>query len=82
MTLDSDTEALIRKRMRDRGVSFKQALNDAIREGLAGGPRAARSRFRTETADLGVPALSLDRALTLAGDLEDEELVRRMRAGK
>ncbi len=67
--------------MRERGVSFKQALNDAIREGLA--PQTGvGDRFRTETADLGLPAVNLDRALALAGELEDEELVRRSRAGK
>jgi len=82
VTLDSDTEALLRKRMRDRGVSFKQALNDAIREGLTRQPRTARAPFRTATADLGLPGVNLDRALALAGELEDEELVRRMRAGK
>ena len=82
VTLDSDTEALIRKRMRERGVSFKQALNDAIREGLAPDWGVAAEAFRTETADLGLPAVNLDRALALAGELEYEELVRRMRAGK
>jgi hypothetical protein len=34
-TLDPDTERLIRNIMRERGVSFKQALNDAIRAGFA-----------------------------------------------
>ncbi len=81
VTLDPDTEALVRKRMHDRGISFKQALNDAIREGLAPDPVAARA-FRTQTADLGLAAVNLDRALALAGELEDEELVRRMRSGK
>lgn len=81
VTLDSDTEALLRERMQARGISFKEALNDAIREGLAP-PRAVGTPFRTETADLGLPAVNLDRALVLAGELEDEELVRRMRSGK
>ena len=80
VTLDADTEALIRRRMREHGVSFKQALNDAIREGLA--PTSPKRRFRTATADLGLPAVGLDRALDLAAALEDEELVRKMRAGK
>jgi hypothetical protein len=80
VTLDADAEALLRKRMRERGVSFKRALNDAIRESLAGTP--ARKGFRTQTADLGLPAVNLDHALRLAADLEDEELVRKMRAGK
>lgn len=82
MTLDPDTAALIRKRMAERGVSFKQALNDAIREGLALRAGDPTTRFHTETADLGLPAVNLDRALALLGELEDEELVRRTRAGK
>jgi type II secretory pathway component PulF len=80
VTLDADTEALVRRRMRERGVSFKQAVNDAIREGATG--RTGRSTFRTETAALGQPAVNLDRALQLAAELEDEELVRKMRVGK
>ncbi|WP_300008893.1 hypothetical protein [Pseudonocardia sp.] len=76
VTLDADTAALVQQRMRDRGVSFKQALNDAIREGAA----ATRGTpFVTETADLGTPTVNLDRALVLAGELEDDELVRKLR---
>jgi hypothetical protein len=77
VTLDDDVEQLVRRRMAERQVSFKKALNDAIREGAAGRP--ARRQFTTRTADLGVPAVNLDRALQLAADLEDEELVRRQR---
>jgi hypothetical protein len=80
VTLDPDAEALLRRRMRERGVSFKVALNDAIRAGLAGSPPGRP--FRTPTADLGRPAVNLDRALQLAGELEDEELVRKRRVGK
>lgn len=80
VTLDADTEALVRKRMRERGVSFKQALNDAIREGVI--RAATRERFRTRTARLGLPSVNLDKALQLAAELEDEELLRKSRAGK
>jgi hypothetical protein len=79
VTLDPDAAALVQRRMRERGVSFKQALNDAIRAGAA---RTEPAEFRTEPADLGVPAVNLDRALQVAADLEDDELIRRMRAGK
>lgn len=79
VTLDPDTESALRGVMAERGVSFKQALNDAIRAGLS--PRA-RVPFETRPRHLGVPTVNLDRALTLAGELEDEELVRRMRAGE
>ncbi|MBI2704878.1 MAG: antitoxin [Actinobacteria bacterium] len=79
VTLDPDTEQLVRKRMAERNVSFKVALNDAIREGLAR-PRR-RASFRTPTAALGLPTVNLDRALQLASELEDEELVRKQRRG-
>ncbi len=79
VTLDSDVEQLIRRRMRERGQSFKEALNDAVREGVLAPKR--RLRFQTETAPMGEPTVSLDRALQLAGDLEDEDLIRRMRSG-
>lgn len=76
MTLDPDTEQLVRRRMAERKVSFKQALNDAIREGAQAG---SRPPFRTAPASMGRPTVNLDRALQLAGDLEDEELVRKAR---
>lgn len=79
VTLDADTEALLRRRMRERGVSFKEALNDAIRAGLGG---VDRPRFRTATAPMGTPAVNLDRALRLAADLEDDELIRKVQMGK
>jgi len=80
VTLDPDAEALIRRRMREQGVSFKVAVNDAIREGLVGQRRGPD--FRTPTAALGQPQVNLDRALQLAAELEDEELLRKQRLGK
>ncbi|WP_101951206.1 antitoxin [Mycobacterium sp. 3519A] len=79
VTLDDDTLAVVRRRMRERGVSFKEALNGAIRDGAQG--RASPAAFVTRTADLGVPSVNLDRALQLAAELEDEELLRRQRRG-
>jgi hypothetical protein len=81
VTLDPDAAALVQRRMRERGVTFKQAVNDAIRAGLTQ-EDATVEPFRTRTADLGAPSVNLDRALQLAGDLEDEELVRKQRVGK
>jgi hypothetical protein len=78
VTLDPDTEQLVRRRMREHKVSFKQALNDAIREGASGRPNTP---FRTMTAAMGEPTISLDRALQIAAELEDDVLVARLRAG-
>ena len=54
-------------------------FDDAIRDGALGQPRP--TPFVTRTADLGVPTVNLDRALQLAADLEDEELLRKQRRG-
>ncbi len=81
ITLDADAEALLRKRMAERGISMKRAVNDALRSALGADPGSSRS-FRTPTANLGVAAVNLDRALQLADELQDEELVRKSRMGK
>jgi hypothetical protein len=79
VTLDDDTLALVHRVMKERGVSFKKALNDAIREGAQ--RRAKPPRFETRTADLGVPTVNLERALQVAAEFEDGELIRRQRRG-
>ncbi|CAN5697722.1 antitoxin [soil metagenome] len=80
VTLDPDVEALLRMRMRDDEISFKQAVNDAIRAGMR--PPGRRKPFRTKTSNLGTPTVNLDKATQLAGELEDEEIIRKMRLGK
>lgn len=80
VTLDPDVAALIRRRMRELGVSFKEALNDAIRASVE--PSSRSKAFRVRTTAMGKPSVNLDRALQLAAELEDEELVRKSRLGK
>lgn len=75
VTLDSDVEILVKKLMRERGLGFKEAVNLAIRTGLA--PRPDNATFVTRTFDLGKPQVPLEKALRLAGELEDEELLRK-----
>ncbi len=76
MTLDSDTEQIVRRRMKDRRISFKQALNDLIREGR--NSIRGSQEFQTSTSAMGQPTVNLDKALQLVGELEDDELARRM----
>ena len=81
ITLEPDVEALVKKLMRERGLSFKQAVNTAIRAGLAS-PEESEP-FRTPTFSMGFdPAIPWDKALRLAAELEDEELARRLEARK
>ena len=80
VTLEPDVEALVRAYMRDHDVSFKVAVNAAIRAGL--GERRGEP-FHTPTFAMGFePEVPFDKALQLAGALEDEELARRLAARK
>jgi len=80
LTIDSDVRLLLDRRMRERGLSFKEAVNGALRDGLV--QREEGQGFHTPVFDLGRPRVPLDKALRLAGELEDEELLRRMSTGK
>lgn len=80
ITLDPDVEALVVKAMEERGLGFKAAVNEAIRRGL--GQRDESERYETPAYHLGPPRVDLTKALQLAGELEDAELLRKMRMGK
>ncbi|MFT3871795.1 MAG: hypothetical protein QM714_03975 [Nocardioides sp.] len=80
VTLDADSEQIVRERMQRDGVSFKRALNDAIRSGATDTGRPPRPDFVTSSVALGRPAFGLDRALQLAAEIEDEELISKAKA--
>jgi hypothetical protein len=81
VVLDPDVAAKVKAVARQRGISFKQALNQALRAGLAARP--GRRPFKQETQPMGLrPGVDLDKALRLAGALEDEEIVRRLEMRK
>lgn len=78
VTLDEDVAAKLKLAARERGVSFKVVLNDAVRAGLRGEAKPAQ-RFVVHARPMGVrPGINLDKALQLAGELEDEEILRKM----
>jgi hypothetical protein len=81
VTLDPDVAALVAKDMRTRGVSFKRAINDAVRAGLTASEHGAR-RYAVAARSMGRPAVPLTKALQLAAELEDEEIVRKLSLGK
>lgn len=76
VTLDPDTRLLVERAMRERGWSFKQAVNEAIRAGL--GVPASRAESYTTPRKLGPARVDLTKALRLAAELEDDALVRRL----
>lgn len=82
VTLDEDVTALVQRLMRDRNLSFKDALNQAIRAGLQASARPRRPAPSTRPSALGSPVVPLTKALRLSGEIEDEELVRRLATHK
>ena len=77
ITLDPDVQALIRTAMKERGISFKEALNSAVRSGLTQG-KPKRRAFVQKSYSLGRDQnFRWDKALEAAAALEDEELGRK-----
>ena len=82
VTLDPDVVAQLKAAAGERGVSFKVALNDAVRSGLNSSSVPARP-YRLPTRSLGLrPGVDLDHALRLAADDEDTEIVRKLHLRK
>ncbi len=77
VTLDPDVAASLKAAARERGTSFKEVLNSSVRRGLAGdrAPRPYRLQARPMGGRGGV---DLDKALALAGELEDREIARKL----
>ena len=79
VTLDPDVERLIRDAMRERGISFKEALNEAARIGLRGKEHKRARKFAQKTFRMGEEqAFRWDQALAVAESIEDEELNRKL----
>lgn len=79
VTLEPDVEAFIAQAMRDRGLSFKEAVNAAIRAGM--NPAAGGRPTTFPTHDMGEPLVDITKAVRLVGELEDQELARRLTRG-
>jgi hypothetical protein len=79
VTLDSDVERLIRDAMKERAISFKEALNEAARIGLSGRPRRRANKFTQKSFRMGeAQEFRWDKALAVADAIEDEELTRKL----
>lgn len=79
LTLDPDVAAKLRELSRERGISFKEAVNSALRRGLA--PAAERRPYRVPSRRLGYRFADTLPSRVLAA-LDDEELARKRALGK
>ena len=72
-------ERLIRDAMKERQISFKEALNEAARIGLCGKGLRRTKKFAQKSFRMGEgQEFRWDKALTVADAIEDEELSRKL----
>ena len=76
LTLDPDVARALEQVRKQRGVSLKRAVNEALRKGLERGKRRpARKRFVTRSVDHGRPILgSFDDIASVLAHLEEEHV--------
>lgn len=81
LTLDEDVANDIRILMRDRSAGLKETVNEVLRRGLRAS--AVVEPYESPLFASGVrPGIDLDKAFSLAAELEDEEIVRKFEMGK
>jgi hypothetical protein len=81
--LDPDVDSRVRALARERGVPMRVVLNDALRAGLHPTAVGQASAYVLPSRRLGLrPGINVDKALALAGELEDEETLRKLELRK
>ncbi|HEY7831632.1 MAG TPA: ribbon-helix-helix protein, CopG family [Solirubrobacteraceae bacterium] len=82
VTLDQDVAAKLQAMARERGVSFKAALNETVRAGLDGEGRSARP-YRTPSRRMGLRrGIDLNHTGRLLAELDNAEIARKLQLGK
>ena len=78
--IDDDLMMELRERAHRENVSQTRMLNRLLREGIKAsrGRHAKKSRYKETTIAMGAPRVELDKALVLAADFDDGEILRKM----
>jgi hypothetical protein len=82
--IDDDLLRQLKQRARQENTSLTHVMNRAIRNGLKEATTTAHRsrRFRQKTHDMGPPLVDLTKALALAAQLEDDEIIKKLKLGK
>lgn len=83
VTIDPELQTRVRDIARERGISFREALNDVLRRGLGQRSPDGGHPYEVPVRALGLRSgIDLDKAFALAAELEDDEIVRRLELRK
>lgn len=79
LTLEPDVALKLKRVMAKRKVTMKQAVNDALRAGLAKAEKPAAPKFKVEPFHSGgfLPGIDPTRLNQLVDELEVEEFLRK-----
>jgi hypothetical protein len=81
--IDDDLLRDLRGRAQAEQTSLTRIVNDALRLGLSAVAKTkSKKRFRQRTSNMGPPLVDITKALQLAGQLEDEEILSKLAKGK
>ena len=78
--IDDDLMAELKEWAHRENVSQTRLLNRLLREGMKAlrEKRSCKTPYKETTIAMGAPRIDLDKALALAAELEDEEILRKM----
>lgn len=83
LSIPDDILFELRELARARRTSLTRVVADTLRAGLLAAKTGKPGRRPlVPVFDLGKPRVDLDQALRLAAEMEDEEILRKMEAGK
>jgi hypothetical protein len=85
LTLDDQLAKELKEVAHRAGKPFKEVVNETLRNGLSSKhARPSAKPFRLTTVSLGGvrPGVNLDKALSLADAIEDEEIARKLELRK
>ena len=85
LTIDDKLAAALKKRAFETGKSFKEVVNETLQAGLNNdGALPTPNPFKSKSFAMGLPnpGFNLVKANQLAGELEDEEIIRKMQLRK
>ena len=75
--IDDDLMQDLKRQAQAESLSFTKLVNRLLRVGLrASSEPTSKRRFRQKTFRMGQPSANLTKALILAADLEDKEILR------
>jgi hypothetical protein len=82
--IDDDLLRDLKRRAQEERTSLTKLVNNLLRKAVNGPAPSATPKkpYREKTYSLGRPLVDMTKALALASELEDEEIIRKMELRK